>query len=117
MSHPYWGATYYIRARERGFGKLASFGYSLVLSTLYEYGPEAFFEEIRGALERGESVKLSGFGNFQLRDKPQRPGRDPKTGEEIPISARTVVTFRPGQKLKERVEAYTGASANGATHA
>src|SRR4030066_118895 len=45
---------------------------------------EAFFEEIRGALERGESVKLSGFGNFQLRDKPQRPGRNPKTGEEIP---------------------------------
>src|SRR5438876_3291582 len=54
---------------------------------------EAFFEEIRGALERGESVKLSGFGNFQLRDKPQRPGRNPKTGEEIPISARRVVTF------------------------
>ena len=52
---------------------------------------EAFFEEIRGALERGESVKLSGFGNFQLRDKPQRPGRNPKTGEEIPISARRVV--------------------------
>ena len=47
---------------------------------------EAFFEEIRGALERGESVKLSGFGNFQLRDKPQRPGRNPKTGEEIPIT-------------------------------
>ena len=69
---------------------------------------EAFFEEIRVALENGESVKLSGFGNFQLRDKPQRPGRNPKTGEEIPISARTVVTFRPGQKLKERVEAYAG---------
>ena len=69
---------------------------------------EAFFEEIRGALERGESVKLSGFGNFQLRDKPQRPGRNPKTGEEIPISARRVVTFRPGQKLKARVEAYAG---------
>ena len=44
ISHPYWGATYYIRARERGFGKLASFGYSALLSTLYEYGPEAFFE-------------------------------------------------------------------------
>ena len=69
---------------------------------------EAFFEEIRGALERGESVKLSGFGNFQLRDKPQRPGRNPKTGEEIPITARRVVTFRPGQKLKARVEAYAG---------
>ena len=65
-------------------------------------------EEVRIALEAGESVKLSGFGNFQLRDKPQRPGRNPKTGEEIPISARRVVTFRPGQKLKARVEAYAG---------
>src|SRR3990167_8700990 len=65
---------------------------------------EAFFEEIRGALERGESVKLSGFGNFQLRDKPQRPGRNPKTGEEIPISARRVVTFHASQKLKAMVE-------------
>jgi integration host factor subunit alpha len=54
---------------------------------------EAFFEEIRNALERGDGVKLSGFGNFQLRDKPQRPGRNPKTGEEIPITARRVVTF------------------------
>ena len=71
---------------------------------------ECFFEEIRLALERGDCVKLSGFGNFQLREKPQRPGRNPKTGEEIPISARTVVTFRPGQKLKERVEAFTGAA-------
>jgi len=54
---------------------------------------ETFFEEISAALIRGESVKLSGFGNFQLRDKQQRPGRNPKTGEEIPISARRVVTF------------------------
>ena len=69
---------------------------------------ESFFEEIRIALERGEMVKLSGFGNFDLRDKNQRPGRNPKTGEEIPISARRVVTFRPGQKLKARVEAYAG---------
>ena len=69
---------------------------------------ECFFEEVRKALETGEGVKLSGFGNFQLRDKPQRPGRNPKTGEEIPISARRVVTFRPGQKLKARVEAYAG---------
>ncbi|MDQ2695134.1 MAG: integration host factor subunit alpha [Pseudomonadota bacterium] len=67
---------------------------------------EVFFEEIRGALERGEQVKLSGFGNFDLRDKNQRPGRNPKTGEEIPITARRVVTFRPGQKLKARVEDY-----------
>ncbi|HTN27096.1 MAG TPA: integration host factor subunit alpha [Burkholderiales bacterium] len=65
---------------------------------------EAFFEEIRGALERGEAVKLSGFGNFQLRNKPQRPGRNPKTGEEIPISARRVVTFHASQKLKAMVE-------------
>jgi integration host factor subunit alpha len=69
---------------------------------------ELFFEEIRQALEGGKQVKLSGFGNFDLRDKNQRPGRNPKTGEEIPISARRVVTFRPGQKLKARVEAYAG---------
>jgi integration host factor subunit alpha len=69
---------------------------------------DCFFEEIRGALESGAPVKLSGFGNFDLRDKNQRPGRNPKTGEEIPISARRVVTFRPGQKLKARVEAYAG---------
>ncbi len=69
---------------------------------------EMFFEEIRQALENGKQVKLSGFGNFDLRDKNQRPGRNPKTGEEIPLSARRVVTFRPGQKLKARVEAYAG---------
>jgi len=69
---------------------------------------EMFFEEIKSALEGGQQVKLSGFGNFDLRDKKQRPGRNPKTGEEIPISARRVVTFRPGQKLKARVEAYVG---------
>jgi len=67
---------------------------------------DAYFEVIREALEDGENVKLSGFGNFQLREKNQRPGRNPKTGEEIPISARRVVTFRPGQKLRARVEAY-----------
>ena len=60
------------------------------------------------ALEAGDQVKLSGFGNFDLRNKNERPGRNPKTGEEIPISARRVVTFRPGQKLKARVEAYAG---------
>ena len=69
---------------------------------------EMFFESIRLALENGQQVKLSGFGNFDLRTKKQRPGRNPKTGEEIPISARRVVTFRPGQKLKARVEAYAG---------
>ncbi|MBI5040150.1 MAG: integration host factor subunit alpha [Gammaproteobacteria bacterium] len=69
---------------------------------------EMFFEEVRLALENGSQVKLSGFGNFDLRDKNKRPGRNPKTGEEIPITARRVVTFRPGQKLKSRVEAYAG---------
>ena len=67
---------------------------------------ESFFEEIRATLESGTSVKLSGFGNFQLRDKPQRPGRNPKTGEEIPITARRVVTFHASQKLKGMVELY-----------
>ena len=69
---------------------------------------DAYFETISKALEQGEQVKLSGFGNFQLRDKSERPGRNPKTGEEIPISARRVVTFKPGQKLRARVEAYAG---------
>ncbi|MGB9430211.1 MAG: integration host factor subunit alpha [Gammaproteobacteria bacterium] len=69
---------------------------------------DLFFEEIRLALAGGGQVKLSGFGNFDLRSKNQRPGRNPKTGEEIPITARRVVTFRPGQKLKTRVEAYAG---------
>ena len=69
---------------------------------------EQFFEEIRLSLEANEQVKISGFGNFDLRDKKQRPGRNPKTGEEIPIKARRVVTFRPGQKLKARVENYAG---------
>ena len=66
---------------------------------------DAYFDVLREALEQGRQVKLSGFGNFDLRRKNPRPGRNPKTGEEIPITARTVVTFRPGQKLKERVEA------------
>ena len=69
---------------------------------------ERFFEEIRIALEVGDSVKLSGFGNFQLREKPQRPGRNPKTGEEIPITARRVVTFHASQKLKQMVEQHYG---------
>ncbi|ATD65436.1 integration host factor subunit alpha [Neisseria weixii] len=67
---------------------------------------ELFFEEIRSTLARGEEIKISGFGNFQLRDKPQRPGRNPKTGEEVPITARRVVTFHASQKLKGMVEHY-----------
>ncbi len=69
---------------------------------------EAFFDEIRLALEEGDAVKLSGFGNFQVRDKPQRPGRNPKTGEVIPIAARRVVTFHASQKLKSMVERVPG---------
>ncbi len=68
---------------------------------------EQFYEEIRIALEGGENVKLSGFGNFDLRDKSPRPGRNPKTGEEIPITARRVVTFKAGLKLKDSVSRYS----------
>ncbi len=64
---------------------------------------DSVFEELRACLAAGEPVKLSGFGNFELRDKSSRPGRNPKTGEEIPISARRVVSFKAGQKLKARV--------------
>ena len=66
------------------------------------------FEELTASLAVGENVRLSGFGNFDLRDKSERPGRNPKTGEDIQITARRVVTFRPGQKLKDRVQAYAG---------
>ena len=65
---------------------------------------EQFFEAVKSSLEDGSSVKLSGFGNFGLRDKPARPGRNPKTGEEIPISARRVVTFKASQKVKEAID-------------
>ena len=65
---------------------------------------DLFLETIRNCLEQGDEVKVSGFGNFELRTKNSRPGRNPKTGEEIPISARRVVTFRPGQKLRLRVD-------------
>ena len=67
-----------------------------------------FFEEIAGALASNEPVKLSGFGNFMLRDKGERPGRNPGTGEVFPIAARRVATFRAGQKLRARMEAYAG---------
>lgn len=69
---------------------------------------ELFYENVCSALERAEQVKLSGFGNFELHDKSERPGRNPKTGEVIPVSARRVVTFHGGQKLKARVEAFSG---------
>ncbi len=69
---------------------------------------DSYFEELIASLAVGENVRLSGFGNFDLRDKSARPGRNPKTGENIPITARRVVTFKAGQKLKARVEAYAG---------
>lgn len=68
---------------------------------------ESFFGEISAQLERNTAVKLSGFGNFQLRDKAPRPGRNPKTGEDVPITARRVVTFHPSHKLKDMVEIST----------
>jgi integration host factor subunit alpha len=64
---------------------------------------ESFFEEISTQLEGNGSVKLSGFGNFQLREKAPRPGRNPKTGEDVVIAARRVVSFHPSQKLKDMV--------------
>ncbi len=69
---------------------------------------DLYFEELIASLAVGEQVKLSGFGNFDIRDKNARPGRNPKTAEKVPITARRVVTFRPGQKLRARVEAYAG---------
>lgn len=69
---------------------------------------ECFFEQIKKSLEEGNDIKLSGFGNFILRDKAPRPGRNPKTGEEVTISSRRVVTFKSGLKLKSKLEAYDG---------
>ncbi|CAL4042427.1 integration host factor subunit alpha [Buchnera aphidicola] len=62
-----------------------------------------FFKEVGDALEDGEKVKLSGFGNFNLRFKKERPGRNPKTGESIVITSRRVVTFKPGKQLRNRI--------------
>ena len=64
---------------------------------------DSFFEEVRSNLEDNNDVKLSGFGNFETRDKPARPGRNPKTGVEVEIAARRVVTFHAGQKLKQAI--------------
>ncbi len=73
---------------------------------------DLFMEELVACLAVGEQVKLPGFGNFELRDKKERPGRNPKTGESIPVSARRVVTFKAGQKLRARVKAYAGPGNN-----
>ena len=62
-----------------------------------------FFNEISNSLEKGEEVKLSGFGNFSLQKKKARPGRNPKTGKEYIISARTTISFKPGRKLKDKI--------------
>ena len=67
---------------------------------------DVFFEELRSTLEQGQQIKLSGFGRFELRDKTSRPGRNPKTGEEVTITPRRVVTFKPGHKLRDRVADY-----------
>jgi integration host factor subunit alpha len=64
---------------------------------------ELFFETIRESLENGESVKLSGFGSFSVRDKRSRPGRNPKTGEDVPVTPRRVVTYKASQKVKDRI--------------
>ena len=69
---------------------------------------EDFFQEIRESLINNEEVKLSGFGNFELIDKKSRPGRNPKTGEEVTISARRVVTFKAGNKLRKKIASFDG---------
>lgn len=68
---------------------------------------DLFFEEMRETLERGEEIKLSGYGNFELHDKRERPGRNPKTGKPVAISPRRVVTFTAGQKLRKSVAGIT----------
>lgn len=67
---------------------------------------EQFYNEMSNVLSKGEQIKLSGFGNFELKDKNARPGRNPRTGEDVPISARRVVTFKPGQKLRAQIDNY-----------
>lgn len=71
------------------------------------------FKRIINALINGQQVKISGFGNFTLHDKKERPGRNPRTGEEVPVTARRVVTFHSGQKLKARVEKHVGKEIQG----
>lgn len=74
---------------------------------------ELFFQYISDKLVEGQQVKISGFGNFILRDKKKRPGRNPRTGQEVAVSARRVVTFHVGQKLKARVEKHAGKEGKG----
>ncbi|MBL8280001.1 MAG: integration host factor subunit alpha [Pelomonas sp.] len=70
---------------------------------------EAFFDILHDSLVKGQDVKLSGFGNFNIRRKAPRPGRNPRTGESIPIKARNVVTFHASHKLKGQVQGDTPA--------
>ena len=74
---------------------------------------EIFYGLISEALIQGQQVKISGFGNFTLHNKNERPGRNPKTGQEVAVSARRVVTFHGGQKLKGKVEKYSGKESEG----
>ena len=71
---------------------------------------DSFFDNIKKLLSQGQEVKLSGFGNFQLKDKLSRPGRNPRTGEDVEITARRVVTFKSGQRLKESMKTLTNES-------
>jgi len=71
---------------------------------------DSFFDNIKKLLSQGHEVKLSGFGNFQLKDKSSRPGRNPRTGDDVEITARRVVTFKSGQKLKESMKKLTNES-------
>ena len=71
---------------------------------------DAFFDLVSNSLVDGDDVKITGFGNFQIRTKSPRPGRNPRTGEAIPIAARRVVTFHASQKLKEQIQAGTTAN-------
>ena len=71
---------------------------------------DSFFDTIKKLLSQGKEVKLSGFGNFQLKDKSSRPGRNPRTGDDVEITARRVVTFKSGQKLKESMKKLTNES-------
>ena len=73
-----------------------------------ELAVKLMIDHMAESLASGERIEIRGFGSFSLHYREPRKGRNPKTGEDIPISARRVVTFRPGQKLKARVEAYAG---------
>ena len=73
-----------------------------------ELSVKTIIDSLGDALNKGGRVEIRGFGSFSLNHRPARLGRNPKTGEEIPITARRVVTFRPGQKLKARVDGYAG---------